>query len=708
MEPSAPESAPLSPDEARTLEARLAEFDRSWDEKRLAAFLRELPPAGSPLRAALLVGLVKADLRQRWRRGRKTTVEAYLKACPELGTRDTVSSALLQAEYQARLECGAPADAAEFAHRFPRQGEELRQRVKQTLAGPGASVVETVPTAGTQPQAPGGGDGDPLPERFGRYRILERLGKGGMGTVYLAEDTQLGRRVALKVPHFAAADGPEVQRFYREARAAATIEHPHVCPVYDVGEQDGTPYLTMAFVEGTPLGNLIRGGKTVSQRQAAGVVRKLALALAEAHERGVVHRDLKPSNVMINQRGEPVVMDFGLARVAERGDVRLTQEGALLGTPGYMAPEQVRGEVEALGPACDVYSLGVMLYELLAGRLPFEGSLGSVLARVVSEEPAPPSAHRPGIDPALEAICAKAMAKKVADRYPSMRRLAADLHEYLRQGGPGGEPAAREDKPAVLPPKASPPPPPALEPEDEAPDTPARRPPRPQPRRRPGRRQGVPGWFWAVLGGAAVLLLLVAGVAVGLAVGLRGNPPADPGPPRDDRAGGGGPQQTPPTTPRGQPVPPGWQKFSSPAGRFSVLLPGAPSEETLNQETELGIVPTHNHTVLGGKTMYRVSYADFPGIVFEADQVDKALEGAQKGIVNGVPGCKVLRQQDITLAGNRGREVDIEVPNIQCLARVRAYLVGGRLYTVIMRVPDSTPSPPEMETFFGSFRLEPG
>ncbi len=231
-----------------------------------------------------------------------------------------------------------------------------------------------------------------LPTAFGRYRLLRLLGKGGMGLVYLAHDSQLDRPVALKVPHFAAAEGSQVlERFYREARAAATILHPNICPLYDVGAIDGVPYLTMAYVEGKPLAEFAVA-RPLTPRQAALLLRKLALALAEAHKRGVIHRDLKPGNVMIDRRGEPMVMDFGLARRARGGDARLTQLGTALGTPAYMPPEQISGDVAAMGPGSDVYSLGVILYELLTGRLPFSGDAMAMLSQVLLDEPSPPSA----------------------------------------------------------------------------------------------------------------------------------------------------------------------------------------------------------------------------------------------------------------------------------------------------------------------------
>src|SRR5262249_42714614 len=152
-----------------------------------------------------------------------------------------------------------------------------------------------------------------------------------------------------------------LERFQREARAAATLRHVNICPVYDVGEAEGVLYLTMAYIEGRPLSHFLRPEKPLPLRQAALLGRKLALALQKAHEQNVVHRDLKPSNILIDSQREPVIMDFGLAQRVSTGDARLTQDGSLLGTPAYMSPEQARGDVAAMGPGCDVYSLGVVL-----------------------------------------------------------------------------------------------------------------------------------------------------------------------------------------------------------------------------------------------------------------------------------------------------------------------------------------------------------
>jgi serine/threonine protein kinase len=289
--------------------------------------------------------------------------------------------------------------------------------------GDAAAPAVTPADASTQDLPPP----DPeVSETFGRYRIERLLGRGGMGSVYLAQDTLLGRPVALKVPVLEAPAAAAVRaRFFREAQAAAALMHPNICPIHDVGEIDGVPYLTMAYLDGEPLSRrLARGPLAVAD--ALNLVHTLAGALAYAHARGVIHRDLKPGNVMIDGRGQPVLMDFGLARRADHG-AQLTQQGEVLGTPAYMPPEQVLGDVAAMGPASDVYSLGVLLYELLSGTTPFKGDLLALVAQIPLDEPPPPSTHRSGLDPRLDAVCLKALAKDPANRWPSMTAFANAL-----------------------------------------------------------------------------------------------------------------------------------------------------------------------------------------------------------------------------------------------------------------------------------------
>ncbi|MFO0999134.1 MAG: family 16 glycoside hydrolase [Planctomycetaceae bacterium] len=274
-----------------------------------------------------------------------------------------------------------------------------------------------------------------FPSEFGRYRIEKLLGKGGMGAVYLAIDTQLNRKVALKIPFFDAKEEPKrAERFIREARAAASLNHPNICTVYDVGEVNGRPFITMAYIVGQPLEDLFDEDRLLPVPVAAEIVRKMALALQKAHDLSIVHRDLKPANVMITPDGEPVIMDFGLAKVIGEIDgreARLTQEGAILGTPRYMAPEQVNGDQKAIGPATDIYALGVMLFELLTGRAPYSGALLTILSQIASSPVPNVCDFQSGLDVELSRVCRKAMDKIPASRFESMEQFADALLPFI-------------------------------------------------------------------------------------------------------------------------------------------------------------------------------------------------------------------------------------------------------------------------------------
>ena len=270
-------------------------------------------------------------------------------------------------------------------------------------------------------------------QAFGRYRLLQELGRGAMGVVYLAEDTELQRQVALKIPSFYSGCSPQIiERFHYEAQAAAKIHHPNICPVYDVGQVDGQHYLTMAYLEGQNLADYLTNQKTLNLPEAVFLVQRLAKAIGEAHRRGVIHRDLKPANIMIDSRGEPIIMDFGLAHLATGSGDRLTQEGQAMGTPAYMSPEQIRGDIQAMSPRSDIFSLGVILFELLTGRLPFEGNLHSVLMRIVTEPPPTLTSVRGDLDPRIDSICSKAMAKHPDDRFATAFDFASALDDCLQ------------------------------------------------------------------------------------------------------------------------------------------------------------------------------------------------------------------------------------------------------------------------------------
>lgn len=266
-----------------------------------------------------------------------------------------------------------------------------------------------------------------LPVRFGRYVLKEVLGVGGMGTVYSARDTALHRDVALKVPHHAV-DEVTLGQLFEEARAAASISHPHVCTLYDIGYQLGHAFLTMECVRGQSLDEMVSPTSPMDVRQAVAIVMRIATGLKAAHERGVIHRDLKPANILMRGPLQPVITDFGLAW---RQVSSPPAKPKLIGSPAYMAPEQVRGDHAAIGPATDVYGLGTILYELITGRRPFDGAVPSIYSQVLRQSPAAPSTMVRGIDPRLDQICLRALSKSSTDRC-SLDDLLRSLAEYLQ------------------------------------------------------------------------------------------------------------------------------------------------------------------------------------------------------------------------------------------------------------------------------------
>ncbi len=267
-----------------------------------------------------------------------------------------------------------------------------------------------------------------LPARFGRYQVEKLLGRGAMGAVYLARDTQLDRRVALKIPKVAASGSKRLlQRLETEARAAAKLDHPSLCKVFDAGEVDGQCFIAMQFIEGETLkSQLETAGKSVAA--AVSLILQLASGLSEAHQLGIIHRDLKPENVMINRRGTPVIMDFGLAKFSTMtGSAAATQAGTILGSPAYMSPEQASGNLQEIDKRSDIYSLGVILFELLTGQWPFNGSAMQILGQKSLLDPPSPLSLNADLPPQLAAICVKMLAKTNAERYQTLAAVIADL-----------------------------------------------------------------------------------------------------------------------------------------------------------------------------------------------------------------------------------------------------------------------------------------
>src|SRR5213592_2014084 len=282
---------------------------------------------------------------------------------------------------------------------------------------------------------------------LGNYQILEEIGRGGMGVIYRARQRHSRRIVAIKrILSYHADSQDTLMRFRREAQAAANLDHPNILPIYEVSEShDGLPFFSMKFAGG---GSLLEAAPALRSepRRAVALMAKVARALQYAHEQGILHRDLKPGNILLDARGEPMVGDFGLAKWLEPTG-RLTRTPSIFGTPGYIAPEQVSGSDRKLTAAADVYGLGAVLFDLLAGRPPFTGEHALKTIQQAAEKPAPKlRSLNPGIDRDLETICAKSLERDPHARYRSAGELAEDLERWVR----GHSIVARPVSPPVL------------------------------------------------------------------------------------------------------------------------------------------------------------------------------------------------------------------------------------------------------------------
>jgi hypothetical protein len=364
---------------------------------------------------------VVRTFRQALERGEHPAIEDH--AAVDGADRARVLLELILEEIDFRIRTGQPDGLADYMQRFPEIKDD--PRAMSELAEAASELRRRIATMTGRNGLRAGS-----PVHIGRYEIGEVIGHGAFGVVHRAWDTELLRMVALKRPRPGAlAPSGALARFLREARSAAALRHPHIVAVHDVGQIDGEPYLVSAWIEGRNLADEL-SARLPSYRQAAQWTTDLADALEHAHGFGVIHRDVKPSNVLIDGEGCAYLTDFGLAK-SDAGAVTLTTEGQLIGTPAYMSPEQTRAEKEKVDPRTDVYSLGVILYELLTGTRPFLGAQQMLLARIREEEPRAPRRLDDKVPLDLETICLKCLRKPPGERYATAAALSADLRRYL-------------------------------------------------------------------------------------------------------------------------------------------------------------------------------------------------------------------------------------------------------------------------------------
>jgi WD40 repeat protein len=410
----------------------------------LDAFLDE----AGPLAADALAAVLRVDQHERWRAGQCAPAEAYLSRYPAVRADSDGAVDLVYGEFLLREQRGEAPDPDEYVWRFPEYAAvlgpqiELHRALAATEAGHGADTSAGETLDGETPRAgPAAGRDPGWPEVPG-YEVLGELGRGGMGVVYQARQQGLNRVVALKMLLAGAhADPDQRARFRAEAEWVARLQHPHIVQVYEVGEAEGNPFLSLEYVDGGTLKERL-AGTPLPAREAARLVETLARAVHYAHLHGVVHRDLKPGNILLASPGResaeliPKVTDFGLAKQfqgAEGPGGDCTASGAIVGTPNYMAPEQAAGRPREVGPASDVYALGAILYELLTGRPPFRADTAlETLRQVVSEEPVSPSRLQPRLPRDLDTVCLKCLRKEPGRRYSSSAALADDLGRWQR------------------------------------------------------------------------------------------------------------------------------------------------------------------------------------------------------------------------------------------------------------------------------------